>query len=102
MHKTVILSVFLGLAASMASAEVSFLHALTDKPLEFKFRTSQTISSAVETFQQTGANPYAGQADVLEAGQNIYRKQCQSCHLKDGTGAVVGGQDQTEDGICKM
>lgn len=77
------------------AAEIEFRSALTDKPLEFKYRTDQTITPAVEEFHQTGVNPYAGDAQALADGEKVYQKLCQACHLKDGTGRI--GPNLTDD-----
>lgn len=78
----------LALVSTGAAAEIDFKHALTGKPLEFKYRTDQSLTDAVQAFYKSGANPYSGDAGALEAGAKIYKKLCQSCHLKDGTGRV--------------
>lgn len=74
---------------------IEFLSALTNKPLEFTFRAEQAITPAVEEFHATGINPYAGDEAVIAEGQKIYRKLCQACHLKDGTGRT--GPDLTDE-----
>jgi cytochrome c-L len=79
----------------LASDGVTFRHALDDSPLEFKYRTDQKITEAVETFHETGENPYAGDADAIADGEAVYRKFCQSCHLKDGSGRI--GPNLTDD-----
>ncbi len=79
----------------LASDGVSFLNALDNSPLEFKYRTDQKITEAVQTFHQTGENPYAGDAGAIADGQKVYKKLCQSCHLKDGKGRI--GPNLTDD-----
>ncbi len=83
------------LTAPAAAEEIVFLNTLDDTPLEFKYRTDQTITPAVEEFKRTGVNPYAGDPAQIEAGLKIYRKLCQACHLKDGTGRI--GPNLTDD-----
>lgn len=71
-----------------ASEPPSFRHILDDEPLEFEFRPDQEITAAVETFHATGANPYNGDDDALADGKKLYKKYCQGCHLKDGSGRI--------------
>lgn len=68
--------------------KIEFKHALTDKPIEFKYRKSQEIGPEVKTFYRTGSNPYSGDPDAIAAGKKVYKKLCQACHLKDGTGRI--------------
>ena len=77
-----------GGSSARASDNVTFLHALDDQPLEFTFRTEQTITPAVEQFYKTAENPYRGDADSIAAGKKLYLRWCKSCHLKDGTGRI--------------
>jgi cytochrome c-L len=72
----------------VSAFSIEFLNALTNKPLEFKYRTSQTLTEAVTEFHETGQNPYAGQQAAIDAGEEIYKQYCQACHLKDGTGRI--------------
>ena len=74
---------------------IEFRHALTGKPLDMAMRPDQEITEAVRTFHQTGENPYAGDADAIEAGKAVYDKLCAACHLKDGTGRI--GPNLTDD-----
>lgn len=67
---------------------IVFLHALDNQPIEFTFRPDQEITPQVTQFKQTGENPYRGDADAIQAGQKLYTKLCQACHLKDGTGRI--------------
>jgi len=77
------------LLVSPARADgIEFRHALTDKPLEFKYRTNQTLTPQVEEFHKTGVNPYSGNEEALKAGEGVYKKLCQACHLKDGKGRI--------------
>jgi cytochrome c-L len=39
-------------------------------------------------FHKSAENPYAGEQAAIEAGQKLYAKLCQACHLKDGTGRI--------------
>jgi cytochrome c-L len=78
-----------------ANGDIVFLHALDNQPIEFSYRPDQEITPAVAQFHKTAANPYAGDAAAIEAGEELYAKLCQACHLKDGTGRIgpslVGG-----------
>ena len=75
-------------AAQSDAAPTGLRHALTDKPLEFKYRTDQTITPQVTEFLQTGTNPYKGDDAALADGKKVYKKLCQACHLKDGKGRI--------------
>jgi len=75
-------------ATVRATEPPAFRHILDDQPLEFAYRPDQEITSAVETFHATGTNPYAGDAEALADGAKLYKKYCQGCHLKDGTGRI--------------
>ena len=78
-----------------AAGGIEFRSALNNKPLELGFRPDQEITPAVRAFHETGANPYAGEQQAIEAGAKIYRKYCRACHLEDGTGRI--GPDLTDD-----
>ena len=71
-----------------AETTIKFFHAMTDKPLEFKYRKDQKITEAVEAFYKTGTNPYSGDKDALADGLKVYKKLCRSCHLDDGKGRI--------------
>jgi len=83
------------LAGASAAQGIDLRHALTGKPLELKYRTDQKLTEAVTAFHQTGENPYAGDSAAIEAGAKVYKKYCQSCHLKDGSGRI--GPNLTDD-----
>lgn len=80
---------------SEGSGTIEFLHALTNKPLDMNMRPDQTLTPAVLEFHETGTNSYSGDAERIAAGEKIYLKQCQACHLKDGKGRI--GPDLTDD-----
>ncbi|GMG84131.1 hypothetical protein LNKW23_33450 [Paralimibaculum aggregatum] len=92
MHRLLLLAALLpaalAAAAPAAADGIEFKATLNDKPLQFKYRTNQEITPAVESFHKTGENPYAGDAAAIADGQKIYKKMCQACHLKDGTGRI--------------
>ena len=76
-------------AASAAEAEpATFLHTIENTPLELSFRPKQEITEAVKAFHQSGQNPYSDNEEAKAEGQKLYRRQCQSCHLKDGSGKI--------------
>ena len=83
---------FIQLAWALPSAAtepaVEFRHALDNSPLEIKPRPGETVTPAVEQFLATGKNPYIGDATALEAGKRIYQRNCQACHLPDGSGRL--------------
>jgi cytochrome c-L len=82
----------LGLAAAASAQEpqggIAFRDPLNNEPLQFKHKPDQAITPAVERFRQTGESPYVGDAAATEAGQKVYDRLCQACHLKDGTGRI--------------
>jgi cytochrome c-L len=77
------------------NGDIIFLHALDNQPIEFSYRPDQEITPAVAEFHKTAENPYSGDPAAIEAGEELYVKLCQACHLKDGTGRIgpslVGG-----------
>ena len=71
-----------------ADGDIVFLHALDNQPIEFTWRPDQEITPAVEKFHETAQNAYSGDPDAIEAGQKLYARLCQACHLADGTGRI--------------
>lgn len=88
-------AIALAAAGAWAAGPIAFKNALDDSPLEFEHRTDQEITPAVETFHQTGENPYGGDEAAIADGKKIYAKLCKACHLKDGTGRI--GPNLTDD-----
>jgi cytochrome c-L len=95
------LAIGLGLLASGALAraqdgeperdtngDIIFLHALDNQPIEFSYRPDHEITPAVAEFHKTAENPYTGDQAAIEAGEELYVKLCQACHLEDGTGRI--------------
>lgn len=81
--------------AGRAQGEITFLHALDNQPLEFTFRPEQEITPQVEQFHREAQNPYRADPEAIAAGQKLYAKWCQACHLKDGSGRI--GPNLTDD-----
>jgi cytochrome c-L len=75
-------------ALALAQDKIEFRHPLDNSPLDVTPRPNEKATEAVKQFQATGKNPYEGDPAALEAGQDIYRKQCQACHLPDGSGKL--------------
>lgn len=71
-----------------AKAEIQLLDAVKDEPLELNFRANQEVTQAVQQFHSTGKNPYSGSDEIISQGQKLYKRNCQACHKKDGSGAV--------------
>ena len=67
---------------------VTFLDPLTDEPLELTPRPDEEITPAVDAFHRTGENPYRGDPEAIAAGQELYARWCQACHLEDATGRI--------------
>lgn len=71
-----------------AGPAIQFRHALDNSPIEIKPRANETFTAAVEQFLATGKNPYHGDAEALEAGRKLYQRNCQACHMPDGSGRL--------------
>ncbi len=83
------LTLLAALVAQPAFAQApEFLNALNNRPIEFTLRPNQEITAQVETFHETGENPYVDDADAVAAGQASYRRLCAACHLPDGAGRI--------------
>ena len=78
----------LGATLGPTLAKIEFRSALDDSPLDMTPLPGEEITDAVKTFQETGTNPYDGQADAIAAGKELYNTDCQVCHGKDGTGGM--------------
>jgi cytochrome c-L len=75
-------------AASPVLGDIAFRHALDNSPLEVKPRPNEVETEAVKSFKATGTNPYRDQEAALAQGKRLYDANCQSCHLKDGSGRL--------------
>lgn len=75
-------------AAVPAFADVQFLNALDDSPLDLAPIKGEVITDAVKSFYKDGKNPYAGQADAIKEGHALYEEHCVACHADDGTGGM--------------
>jgi cytochrome c-L len=75
-----------GLVPSLAAIE--FKAALDNSPLDVTPPAGETVTDAVKQFHETGANAYAGNADAIEAGKELYNTNCQVCHGKTGGGGM--------------
>lgn len=71
-----------------ADGNIVFRHVLDDEPIEFEYRTDQTITPAVDAFHKTAVNAYDGDADKIAEGKKLWGKLCVACHLKDGAGRI--------------
>ena len=78
-----------------AEGDIVFLHALDNQPIEFSYRPEQQITPAVEKFHKTAENAYSGDPAAIEAGEKLYARLCQACHLADGSGRI--GPSLTDD-----
>lgn len=78
----------LTLAIGSLAAEdgVQFQDPLNDEPLTIPLPEDAT--EAVRQFHETGENPYAGEAEAIAEGKEIYSRWCVACHLPDGTGRI--------------
>jgi cytochrome c-L len=71
-----------------AAAAVEFLNALDDSPIDLSPIAGEQFTDAVKSFQETGNNPYVGNADAIAAGKALYNANCQVCHKPDGSGGM--------------
>lgn len=83
-----LLAMALAAGPALAQSAIQFRHALDNSPLEIKPRANETVTAAVEQFLATGKNPYHGDAEALAAGKKLYQRNCQACHLPDGSGRL--------------
>lgn len=60
-----------------AAAAVEFLNALDDSPIDLSPLAGEQFTEAVKSFQQTGNNPYVGNAEAVAAGKELYTTNCQ-------------------------
>jgi cytochrome c-L len=81
-------SLFIGLALVVPAAAVEFLDALDDSPIDMSPIKGEVFTDAVKSFQETGKNPYIGNADAIAAGKTLYDANCQVCHKPDGSGGM--------------
>ncbi len=75
-----------GLAPSLAAIE--FKNVFSGEPLDLKPLEGEEITEAVTKFQETGENPYDGNADAIAAGKELYNTNCQVCHGAQGEGKM--------------
>jgi cytochrome c-L len=81
-------SLVIGLALVVPAAAVEFLNALDDSPIDMSPIKGEVFTDAVKSFQETGKNPYVGNADAIAAGKALYDANCQVCHKPDGSGGM--------------
>jgi cytochrome c-L len=65
---------------------VQFKDPLNNEPLQIELPAD--ASEAVETFHETGENPYQGNEQALAEGKQVYNRWCRACHLDDGSGRI--------------
>jgi len=72
--------------ASTAENGVQFIDPLTKEPLEIELPAD--ASEEVESFFETGDNPYHGDQQAIAEGRQLYNRWCASCHMPDGSGRM--------------
>lgn len=76
------------LAGAVPALAIEFKNALDDSPLDLSPIKGETFTDAVKSFQETGVNPYVGNAEAVAAGKTLYNDNCQVCHKPDGSGGM--------------
>ena len=71
-----------------AEGDIVFLHALDNQPIEFTCGPTRRSPRPCSSSTRRPRTPTAGDPAAIEAGEKIYAKLCQACHLKDGTGRI--------------
>lgn len=78
----------LGLSLAPSLAAIEFKNVFTGQPLDLTPLPNEEITDAVKQFQETGENPYDGNADAIAAGKELYNENCQVCHGAQGEGKM--------------
>jgi len=84
----VIAALFIAAAFVPALADVAFLNALDDSPLDLSPIKGEEITDAVKSFRKDGVDPYIGNAEAIAAGKALFDDNCQACHAADATGGM--------------
>lgn len=71
-----------------AVADVKFLNALDDSPLDLAPIKGETFTDAVKSFHKDGKNPYNGDAAAIAAGKTQFEEHCVACHADDASGGM--------------
>jgi cytochrome c-L len=88
-----------------------FTSVIGDRPLEVKTLPGESITPQVRKFYDTGVDPYGGDPAALAEGKQIYKVNCQTCHMPDGSGRIgpslIGNQHHydrftTDKGIFEI
>jgi cytochrome c-L len=69
-------------------AAIEFKGALDNAPLDVTPASGEIVTDAVKQFHETGVNAYAGNADAIASGHELYNTNCQVCHGKTGGGGM--------------
>jgi cytochrome c(L) len=75
-------------SSTTSTGAPQFLHPLDNRPIALNMHPNETITPQVRQFQQTGKNPYRGNAQAIADGKRVYMQWCAGCHLEDGTGRI--------------
>jgi cytochrome c-L len=70
------------------TAAIEFKNVFSEEPLDLTPGPDETITEAVKQFQETGVNPYDGDAEAIAAGKELYNANCQVCHGASGEGRM--------------
>lgn len=77
--------------APVAQADITFRHAVTGETLDMEFAKKGGDTEAFKKFQQTGKNPYNGDAKAVEKGHSLYMTACSGCHGHEAEGKLGPG-----------
>lgn len=72
-------------AGSAAAAAYTYRHVLDGSSIEVP---REGLGEAVQSFHQSGDNPFVGDDAALADGKKIYQRYCQACHMPDGSGRI--------------
>ncbi|QSA97372.1 cytochrome c(L), periplasmic [Methylococcus sp. EFPC2] len=79
------------LAATAASAEITFRHAITGETLDFEYGKKGGDTEAFKKFKQSGKNPYNTDKAAIDKGHSLYLTACSGCHGHEAEGKLGPG-----------
>lgn len=73
-------------AGTATAGAIEFKNAMDDSPIDMSPIKGEVFTDAVKSFQETGKNPYNGNAEATAKGKEMYDEMCSACHNPDGSG----------------